>query len=532
MKNLLSLLLLSLSMLANSEELAVKTALEISREARLSSSSPQGNPLPLIGSWNQGELPNTYDPKYQLDLIEKGHHLYPWFHIDVPGMKTDIKVEDYYEESLGRLIKLKLPVTLISSQWERLLTDQNKYLKLPAPINPNVVSISGKIMKKVSPMGDENHWEEVGREWANMKWVREFQSRYHNPSSIIFLSNNEHKKLSWVDADQDYRFVKQYGSSTNKKERNEVFSRRWLSLYRSLQNGMRNGLINENWKRKIVFVGYNAFGPSVMGRWPAWDKYSIETLDSGSVWPLVWDGASLPFYTHNWDLSTDYNVWGPMVGAHNWVLMKEDALANNPDFWLEISIWDGYQPKKSNDKRKYYTSQGQEYGPKRYGGMVKYAMWLLRPRLVREFRNPDQTIAETEHYFMELVEAVDSIYDSDDLSRFWRKGELVANNKHKHPYQDNIPDKYKSRERWFLLDTNYDQRRPWNLHTEIPVFVIAHLLGSPPNREWLLYSFSPLGNRENVLVNIPHYKTVEISAFKQGGYYLVSERNNSIEQIP
>ena len=40
---------------------------------------------------------------------------------------------------------------------------------------------------------------------------------------------------------------------------------------------------------------------------------------------------------------------------------------------------------------------------------------------------------------------------------------------HRHPYQKDVPKEYHDSDRWFLLDTNLDPPRPWDMHTNIPV---------------------------------------------------------------
>ncbi len=165
---------------------------------------------------------------------------------------------------------------------------------------------------------------------------------------------------------------------------------------------------------------------------------------------------------------------------------------------------------------------GQPYSPARYGGMVKYAMWLLRPRVVREFRNPNQTRDSTEKYFMEVVNAVDSLYKNKILEKFWRKGVLVKNDLDQHPYTYNLDEKYKAKDRWFLLRTNFDAKRPWNVNTVIPVFAIAYKLNEPTGQEWLVYCFSPLGDQQNVQIEIPGYKSVEVKSKVEGKFYHIT----------
>jgi hypothetical protein len=40
----------------------------------------------------------------------------------------------------------------------------------------------------------------------------------------------------------------------------------------------------------------------------------------------------------------------------NWTFMLDEAFRTNPNFWFELSTWDGYEPTLPNDKRKFYLS--------------------------------------------------------------------------------------------------------------------------------------------------------------------------------
>ena len=48
------------------------------------------------------------------------------------------------------------------------------------------------------------------------------------------------------------------------------------------------------------------------------------------------------------------------------------------------------------------------------------------------------------------------------LQRFWRKGEIVKNDKDKHPYQTKVPDEYKDVHRWYLLNADVNPKGPWS----------------------------------------------------------------------
>src|SRR5690606_23854184 len=101
-----------------------------------------------------------------------------------------------------------------------------------------------------------------------------------------------------------------------------------------------------------------------------------------------------------------------------------------------------------------YRAIGQEYSPDRYKGFVQFGMWLLTPRVVREWRPYLETRESGAEYFESLVTAVDRVHENPLLTKFWRTGKLVPNHAHQHPYQTLIPDEYRDADRWFLLDTN------------------------------------------------------------------------------
>ena len=505
---------------------------QIRYEATLPSNSPVGRPLPLAASWNTGVRPNAYDPDYQLAMIEKGHFLLPWFQLDMPSGRKDVRNPTrYYQDAIARCAELGLPISFISTQWERPLSDDARYLKLPRALNPNVVKADGSVTPMVSPFGPVEPWADVGFQWTTTREVKRLQNWYPNPPLVLFVSNNEHRKLNWKDAHVDERYFTFNDSEASDEAKREAAGQGWIDRYRALQTGMRSGLRNSVWKQNAVFVGYNAFGGLAFGRWGRWIDYSLAITKRIEPWPLAWDGASAPFYVHDWDNSTDFTVMSPLIGSMNWVFMLEEAYRINQNFWFELSVWDGYQPRSNSNKRAYYAGLGQTYGPERYAGMIKFGMWLLRPRVIREFRNPDQTHNDMDRYFSELIRAVDDVHLNPVLKEFWRNGKLLPNKNRKHPYQKHIPAEYAMKDRWFLLDTNVDPKRPWNLSTKIPVFALALEKGVAPAREWLIVVHAPLGERSGVEVTVPGYKNIHVSAPPRGSYYRLYEVDGKLESV-
>ena len=503
------------------------TADEIRHEATLPTLNPLGHPLPLLASWSTGQYRGGFDPLRQLSLIEEGHYLLPWFYLPPPTERFNLL---YYKQAIDRAAELRLPISFLSTQWESLLTIEPKFFGLPADRNPNLVTTRGVVLKEVSPFGPVGYWKDAGREWTQGSLVKRLQNRYPDPPLVLFISNNEHPKLSWPDTETSKRFVERYGAAASDDTKRRAVGDGWIERYRALQQGMREGLTAEKWKSNVRFIGYDAFGPAAMGRWDGWPASSLHVAGRFSPMPLAWDGASPSYYLNAWEPTTDFTVWSPEIQAMNWVFMQAEATRLNPDFWFELSVWDGHQADPAIDKREFFRKMGESYTAERYAGFVKFGMWLLRPRVIREFRYLDD-FRDFEPYVMGLAHAVDDIHNNPILRRFWRTGQLVANSAHRHPYQASIPKEYANVPRWFLLDTNRDAPRPWDLGTNIPVLSLALELGVAPEREWLVYAFSPRDDMLPVVVELPNYGKVEVQARRSGTYVVISESRRSISVL-
>ena len=192
---------------------AQQTANEIRTEATRANNDTAGHALSLLASWNIGAHPSIpgLTPAYQIGLVEKGHHVLPSFAFPFPNTSSNAnaieKQRGYYEAPLQRAAALKLPITLVSTQWERLLSDDKAYFNLPAEKNPNVVTPTGKIENKVSPFGPVELWREVGAKWVSSPLMKQVQQWYPNPPLVVLLSNNEHRKLQWRDVETDARYL-------------------------------------------------------------------------------------------------------------------------------------------------------------------------------------------------------------------------------------------------------------------------------------------------------------------------------------
>ena len=489
---------------------------EIRAEATRRNFDPGGWPLPLAGHWNKRGGTGC-SPAYQLGLLEKGHHIFPWFYHPPP--QTDVTKEnwlEYYEGPLKRMAALRLPITLVSTQWESLLYKDETYRNLPKDETPLLVTAE-KIVRKVSPAGPVEPWRQCGRDWTASPALRQLQTWYPNPPRVLFLSNNEAARARPKDADLR-------GPGPEGKFRRH---------YAALIAGMREGLASETWRKTAVFIGYtNAPAPSHLGRWDGWTdyhrRYMVHETMNGAVG--VWNGGSPSYYLHDWCAITDFRVWSPQIQSMNWIpFLERETYKADPDWWQEFSTWDGHSGR--NSKREWYRKQGQTFTPERYGAMVQFGMWLVRPRAVREFRGHGTMAADGHPYFVPILEAVDRVYRHPTLKAFWRRSHLVANTAHPHPYQARIPKKYQDWPRWYLLDTNLDPKRPWGLATEIPVFALARVMGAKPARQWLVYAHSPVKDRDGVQVTIPDYREITVDVPVAGAFYLVTETDGRAQRV-
>jgi hypothetical protein len=373
--------------------------------------------------------------------------------------------------------------------------------------------------------------------------MKKVQSLYPDPPRVLFVSNNEAPDLRWHQVETlSKRYLDAYGKGKSNDFKRLVVGQGWQERYPVLFQAMRDALVEEGWRDRVRFVGYGAFGPSHLGRWEAWKEYSLTTERWTSPYWHIWDGGSPSYYTHNWSDIRDHRVWSTQVEAMNWILQLEEAWQANPDFWWEVSIWDGNQGdwkpgmpcreellKKS--KACQYMKDGQSYPPERFAGWVQYGLWLLRPRVIREFRGSTVPIEPWEDYFVEILDAVGRVHHSPILTEFWRHGRLVPNTSHRHPFQADLPKKYRETPRWYLLDTNLDPPRPWEQETNLPVFSLALVTGEDGKRNWLIYAHSPLEDREEVVIDLPGFGKVTTPVPREGVFLEVKEQSGEWSRL-
>ncbi len=548
-------------------EAARRVAADIRREVLLPPNGPEGRPLPLASHWNAGTVRGTFGPEHQIGLLQRGHHVLPWMSWP-QGDPGDERFKDYYERLVDYFARLDLPLSIRGTQWNAMLV-RKEYREGPPSRWAGVVSRDGRRVPKLSPFGPVEPWKDPAGEYVATPAMRRVQELYPDPPRVLLVSNNEPPDLRWSKHGPlekvSKRYLERYGAGRDDEFRRQVVAQGWMERYPVMFDAMRDALVGEAWKRNVRFVGYGAFGPSHFGRWDGWKVYSLITDRWTSPDWHYWQGGSPSYYTHNWNQNRDHWVFSTQVQSMNWIFMLEEAWRANPDFWFEISTWDGNEvaswmegvgardpaqlverssaplppeARKQIDakllaksKALRYLADGQTYPPERTAGWVQFGMWLLRPRAVREFRGHATPLEPVMPYWMETVKAVDRVWTNPTLTEFWRHGRLVPNTAHRHPYRADVPAKYADVPRWYLLDTNLDPPRPWELTTDLPVFALALVRGAEGDRRWLVYAHSPRASREAVEITIPGFGRVTFDVPRAGAFYTVGERNCSARRI-
>ena len=565
------------------------TVATIRQEATRSNDHPGGRPLPLASSWDTGiydyywhDRPGTYlTPTEQLRLLREGHHFLPTLAFSVDESTNAYKHSFYpgYYSAWDQIAEWRLPVALISTQWEGQLTT-GAVRDLEFEENPNTFDLEdppGVILSghsnpdlrrgRLDPLGPTKPWYDAGKAWIDdfPRW-KELQERYPDPSLIILMSNNESARLRWHEAETSKRYVDAHPEAQSGDFKREVFAKNWQARYESLFQGLKDGLMSTGaststctaWRDRTLFVGYAVNGMRHLARWGGWKNYSDYYPNQIVSQHRYWDGASQPYYLNPSKAKiseADFWVMSPQVEFMNQVFINNQVYAENSDFWYELSIWDGFEACSINDenpdadppnlfcinnplggregnKRLWLESLGQKYSPERYKAWIQFGMWLMKPRVVREFRGwTDSQEKVGEGYLKALLAAVDDVHASPLLSRFWRQSELLPNRTRKHPYQSDFPPEYEHEDRWFLLNTSRDPANispdwpPGNdaLLIELPVFAIASVIGEKPSREWLIYAFAPKGSETDVEVEVPGYRTVSMDVAAGGTFLYLTE---------
>ncbi len=413
-----------------------------------------------------------------------------------------------------------LPISFVGTQWDVLVAES--IAGTPA-WNRRSDPSSTPRPPPLSPTSPLEQWYAAGRRWGSSPQLRRLEQVYPEPPVVVFVSNNEQPKVDWTTVRDARLPLPGLKPGATDDDVRRAVADAWVVRYRELLRGFRDGLPSDHWRQHSRFIGYEAYGQPALGRWGGWAEYSLHSRGRIEPWSAAWDGASVPYYTGNWDASSDFRVWSPQVEAMNFVPMLEETRRLFPDFWFEMSTWDGRSDELDEDKDDFYRSLGQEWTVQRYAGMVQFGMWLLRPRVVREFRD---TLSFRQTYdadFQAVLDAVDRVYRNPVLKKFWQTGQLVPNRRAPHPYQSSIPAQWQGRARWFMLDSDANPARPWALETPLDVFALALEIGERPRREWLVYAHSPRSPSTETVVTVVDGIALKVLATRRGCFSKVAE---------
>ena len=196
----------------------------------------------------------------------------------------------------------------------------------------------------------------------------------------------------------------------------------------------------------------------------------------------------------------------------------------------------------------------------RYEGLCNAALWLTRPRIIREFGWNDFN-GQVVRQWQTLMRAVDRVWTDPVLTRFWRKGALVVNPDYeaatglKHPLwlltdldkEGKVGpwlDLWKKQDRFYQLTVPINppfakwpqgqevgSTGPDEEQSLIKVWAFAYELGQTPDREWLLFVQSPREDRKSVEVKVPGFGGVSVDVPRTGAFYHLNEGKQKITRV-
>jgi hypothetical protein len=325
----------------------------------------------------------------------------------------------------------------------------------------------------------------------------------------------------------------------------------------------QNEAMNYAWQRDIALYHNPNYWHEVL----VWDGGMVVGMENP---PLVvgiediysnGDGTTtvVTSAAHGW-ASTAVRGFGLMVGdwaalnSGSWAITVIDATTltipfNSAGFGAYTSGGEiGVQNKGSLYRWKGIPNDNPDF----YKGWTQYCMWAAKARVLREYRGSARPVHEEPYYsyWQVVMDAVCHVHQHPQLRRFWRFGVLVENttpigNGHPHPFQNTV----QSTDGTFTANVWFDYPKNYNLATnldptygsrielwrtpdmrETPVYTMAHVIGTTPNREYLIYAHSTgiAGDASKTItdlaVTIPGYDTVTLPEVPIGGaFYYIKE---------
>ena len=130
--------------------------------------------------------------------------------------------------------------------------------------------------------------------------MKQIQQWYPSPPLVVFLSNNEHAKLNWTEADTDQRYLEQHG-----KGRDDDFKPGWSPTAGSSGTACCRTACARGWRRKRGGRTRSTSGTTPLAlpisAAGADGRRIRSTARGGFPRPLMWDGGSPSYYTDDWN---------------------------------------------------------------------------------------------------------------------------------------------------------------------------------------------------------------------------------------
>jgi hypothetical protein len=523
--------------------------------------SDNDHPLPLASHWAVGVNANGFNPAYQRSLFEAGRHFLPWFGMPTPDADNLFPRPDVDVPFLQFCRDNDLPISVNhGGQWQFMLykngspyRDLTKYPLEQNPCQvyetaPGVYATYGKASPLMAEFTDDlTPFRDCGVKWATSSPFAKFRTIYPNPPKVLMISNNEGVEIDPNnDAPNktlelnDVRWTMKWGTDKNLQFKLNRFDELWRKCYTdNLFSAWRDAMAEPAWKRGL-FIRYHkaGFGPWLVGRSSA--PLPIFPNCGISSTPHYWDGVSNNYYL--WKNFPDDTIDAVQVGLMSQVFARDDNLRMKREFWSELLVSEenGATTSDQKDAATWIT-------PHRYLGCIQFGLWLLRPRVLREYRGAQVSVAQNGDFFTAVLDAVDHVWENPTLETFWKRGRLVANDAyweggkgydptkfdHGTPYiRPTLPEQFRGKRRWFRLDVtapyNDDANRAsWSIKTTASpcrIWPMVLEMGTAPHREWLVYIYSPQGDVAGVKVVIPGFREVSgITARKEGSWWRFSE---------
>ena len=465
-------------------------ASQITSQLTQAFSSSTEKTLPLVANWNVGipEDSNGLDPMYMINRLSNGEHIVPTWKLD--AYFNDTIGLSYYEESIKKAAELGLPLVFILPSPESALIHDDVYFSMDRTNNPNVITTNGTVIPKLSPFGPNNLWNEVGGQWSTTSLIAQLQEWYPNPPLVLFIDTDSSKKLSWSELSSSSRYTSQYPADATDEFKRTLVNAKWMEKYRQLHQGFKNGFVSNIWKKNAKFISRNQLALN-MGTTSDWQKSATTTNLYANIWPLTADGLTIDF---NLDGDKTDTTNAPHTLLNNLPFMLDQAKVLDSNFTYQLSI---------NANKKIDN-------PQRYRGFTQFALWFLRPSIIRQTPNKS-TKDEINPLFQQVVDSVELVNGSDILANFWKNGKLVKTGDSN--YNHNIPTEYQSVPREFLLKTDASST----------VWAFALEKGVTPNREWLIYVQSPEGNLSDITLTVPDVSYISVNSSQNGNFYTINE---------